>query len=191
VTLGHEVAGTVEALGVGVPSSVTVGQRVLLQARQSCGQCASCLRRRPPCLRGRTRGVNYDGGWAQYALARHDTLVPIPDDLPFDQAAIIPDAVSTPYAAIVTTAGVRPAQSVGVWGAGGLGTHGVQLLRLAGAAPIIASTRFPVPASGRSTSARTWRSTQARRDSSLRFWLKPAGLAWTSRVRLRGRRPGP
>jgi threonine dehydrogenase-like Zn-dependent dehydrogenase len=85
-----------------------------------------------------TRGVHYDGGWAQYTLVRMDTLVPIPDDLPFDQAAIIPDAVSTPYAAIVATAHVRVAQSAGVWGVGGLGAHGVQLLRLVGAAPIVA-----------------------------------------------------
>lgn len=86
----------------------------------------------------RTRGVDYDGGWAQYAIARHDTLVAIPDPLPFDQAAIIPDAVSTPYAAIVVSADVRPAQAVGIWGAGGLGAHGVRLARLAGAAPVIA-----------------------------------------------------
>jgi Zn-dependent alcohol dehydrogenase len=46
-------------------------------------------------------------------------LVGIPDDLPFDQAAIIPDAVSTPQAAIVATAQVLPEQSAGVWGFGG------------------------------------------------------------------------
>jgi threonine dehydrogenase-like Zn-dependent dehydrogenase len=143
VTLGHEVAGTVEARGSRVPDSVPIGQRALLQAGQSCGQCPNCLWRRPPCLRGRTRGVNYDGGWAEYALARYDTLVPIPDDLPFEQAAIIPDAVSTPYAAIVTTAGVRPAQSAGVWGIGGLGAHGLQLLRIVGAAPVIAVDPLP------------------------------------------------
>jgi threonine dehydrogenase-like Zn-dependent dehydrogenase len=99
--------------------------------------------RRLPCRQPRTRGVHYDGGWAEYALARYDTIVPIPDDLPFDQAAVIPDAVSTPYAAIVANAGVRPAQSAGVWGVGGLGTHGIQLLRLIGAAPIIAVDPLP------------------------------------------------
>lgn len=143
VTLGHEVSGVVEVIGAGVPPTVTVGQRVTLQAGQSCAECANCLRRRQPCLQGRTRGVNYDGGWAEYALARFDTLVPIPDDLPFDQAAIIPDAVSTPYAAIVATAAIRPAQSAGVWGIGGLGAHGVQVLRMAGAAPIIAVDPLP------------------------------------------------
>jgi threonine dehydrogenase-like Zn-dependent dehydrogenase len=91
-----------------------------------------------PCLAARTRGVDYDGGWAEYALARQDTLVAMPDGLPFDQAAIIPDALSTPYAAIVTTAGLRPGQAVGIWGVGGLGAHGVRICRLAGACPIVA-----------------------------------------------------
>jgi threonine dehydrogenase-like Zn-dependent dehydrogenase len=143
VTLGHEVAGVVHTLGPGVPDGWAPGSRVTLQAGQACGLCGNCQRLRPPCLQVRTRGVDYDGGWAQYAIARHDTLVAIPDALPFDQAAIIPDAVSTPYAAIVMSAGVRPAQAVGIWGAGGLGAHAVRLARLAGAAPIIAIDPLP------------------------------------------------
>lgn len=143
VTLGHEVAGVVHTLGPGVPDGWGAGDRVLLQAGQACGLCANCRRLRPPCLQVRTRGVDYDGGWAQYAIARHDTLVAIPDSLPFDQAAIVPDAVSTPYAAIVESAGVRPAHAVGIWGVGGLGAHGVRLARLAGAAPIIAVDPLP------------------------------------------------
>jgi len=142
VTLGHEVAGTIAAAGTEVPGELTVGQRVVLQAGQTCGACGNCARRRP-CLNVHVRGVHYDGGWAQYALARYDTVVPIPDDMPFDQAAIIPDAVSTPYAAVVATAQVRPAQSAGVWGVGGLGAHGIQVLRLSGAAPIIAVDPLP------------------------------------------------
>ncbi|MFI9273300.1 zinc-binding dehydrogenase [Kitasatospora sp. NPDC052896] len=143
VTLGHEVAGTIHTLGPDLAGSWTVGTRVALQAGQSCGRCANCLRRRAGCLRTLTRGVDYDGGWAQYAIAREDTLAPIPDHLPFDQAAIIPDAVSTPYAAVVATGEVRPAQAVGVWGAGGLGAHGVRIARLAGAAPVIAVDPLP------------------------------------------------
>jgi threonine dehydrogenase-like Zn-dependent dehydrogenase len=91
----------------------------------------------------RTAGIDYDGGWAQYTVAREDTLIPIPDSLPFDQAAVIPDALSTPYAAVVSTAGVRPAQSVGVWGVGGVGAHNVRLARRVGAAPIIAVDPLP------------------------------------------------
>lgn len=130
VTLGHEVAGTVDLLGPDV-STWQVGQRVLLQAGELRGETVY------------TRGVDYDGGWAQYALARQDTLVAIGDDLPFEQACFIPDAVSTPWAAITATAEVVPAHSVGVWGAGGLGAHAIMLLRVVGASPIIAVDPLP------------------------------------------------
>ncbi len=131
VTLGHEVAGTVAALGPGVEGWAQ-DARVLLQAGEQRGGWVY------------TRGVDYDGGWAEYALATATTLVAVPDDLPLEQACIVPDAVSTPWASIVETAKVRAGQPVGVWGIGGLGAHAVQLLRLAGAAPIVAVD--PVPA---------------------------------------------
>jgi D-arabinose 1-dehydrogenase-like Zn-dependent alcohol dehydrogenase len=142
VTLGHEVAGVIHTVGPGVAEEWTPGARVVLQAGQTCGGCGDCLRS-SSCRQPLTRGVDYDGGWAQYAVARQDTLLAIPDDLPFDQAAIIPDAVSTPYAAIVETGAVRPAQAVGIWGAGGLGAHGIRLARMVGAAPIIAVDPLP------------------------------------------------
>ncbi|MEU4781493.1 zinc-binding dehydrogenase [Micromonospora sp. NPDC023633] len=126
VTLGHEVAGVVDAFGDDV-EGWQPGQRVLLQAGERD--------RRGTVL---TRGVDYDGGWAEYVVASADTVVPIPDDLPFEQACIIPDAVSTPWAAVTDTARTRPGEAVGVWGVGGLGAHAVQLLRLVGAAPVIA-----------------------------------------------------
>ncbi|WP_433298802.1 zinc-binding dehydrogenase [Pseudonocardia sp. CA-142604] len=131
VTLGHEVSGVIDALGPGV-TGWQPGQRVLLLAGEldAAGRVL-------------TRGVDYDGGWAEYTLASQTTLVAIPDDLPFEQAAIIPDAVSTPWAAVTATAATRPAQAVGVWGTGGLGAHAVQLLRMIGAAPIIAIDPLP------------------------------------------------
>ncbi|MFD8668910.1 zinc-binding dehydrogenase [Streptomyces microflavus] len=130
VTLGHEVAGTVDTLGPGV-DGWTAGKRVVLQAGERRGG------------RTLTRGVDYDGGWAEYALATATTLVALPASLPLDQAAIIPDAVSTPWAAVTGTGDVRPAQAVGVWGAGGLGAHAVQLLRAVGAYPVIAVDPAP------------------------------------------------
>ncbi|GAB2996739.1 zinc-binding dehydrogenase [Amycolatopsis acidiphila] len=138
VTLGHEVAGVIDAIGPDVPAVWQEGARVALQAGERCGRCANCVRFRDPCLQVRTRGVDYDGGWAEYALAAQHTLVPLPDDLPFDQASIVPDAVSTPWGAISGTAQARPGRPAGVWGVGGLGAHAVQLLRMIGAVPIVA-----------------------------------------------------
>ncbi|MCW4385575.1 zinc-binding dehydrogenase [Salinibacterium sp. SYSU T00001] len=125
VTLGHEVSGTVDTLGADV-TGWAPGDRVVVKAgHEKNGQVY-------------TMGVDYDGGWAEYLVAPADNLVAMPDDLPFEQGAIIPDAVSTPWSAIETTAQLRPGDAVGVWGVGGLGVHAVQLLRFAGAAPIIA-----------------------------------------------------
>ena len=96
VTLGHEIAGTIDAVGPGVVT-YPVGQRVVLQAGE---EHAGVLY---------ARGVDYDGGWAEYTLATATTLVPIPDDLPFEQAAIIPDAVALGIMAFSISLFARPA----------------------------------------------------------------------------------
>lgn len=124
-TLGHEVSGTVDQIGAGV-SGWSEGDRVTLNPLTTTSRGLE------------TMGVDYDGGWASYVVVPAEVLVPIPDSLPFDQAAIIPDAVSTPWAAIETTAKVQAGEAVAVWGCGGLGIHAIQLLRMIGAAPIIA-----------------------------------------------------
>lgn len=130
VTLGHEVSGVVDAVGEGV-TGWSPGDRVLAEPLEDFGTHA------------RIMGVNYDGAWAEYVLAPSASLVDLGPDLPFDVAAIIPDAVATPWAAITDTGRVRPAESVGVWGLGGLGFHAVKLLRLIGAAPIVAIDPLP------------------------------------------------
>ncbi|GGQ84413.1 zinc-binding dehydrogenase [Streptomyces flaveolus] len=131
VTLGHEVSGTIAEVGDGV-TAWAPGQRVVLYA----GEVRDGVTY--------TRGVDYDGGWAEYALSAATALTPLPDVIPFDQGAIIPDAVSTPWGAITETGGVRPAEAVGVWGVGGLGVHAVQLLRAVGACPVVAVDPNPV-----------------------------------------------
>jgi threonine dehydrogenase-like Zn-dependent dehydrogenase len=126
LTLGHEVAGEVESLGDGV-TGVEIGARVIVVGGT-------------PLSDGRywLLGVNTDGGWAEHVVVPADVLVPMPDSLTFEQAAIIPDAVSTPWGAIESTGQLKPGETAAVWGIGGLGVHAVQLLRFAGAAPIIA-----------------------------------------------------
>ena len=86
----------------------------------------------------------YDGAWAEYTVAQAAGLTRVPDNVPLEQAAILADAVSTPFGAVVHTGKVGVGESVGVWGVGGIGTHIVQLARLVGAAPIIAVDINPV-----------------------------------------------
>ena len=90
------------------------------------------------CLRIQLMAFAYDGAWAEYTVAQAAGLTRVPDNVPMEQAAILADAVSTPYGAVVRTAKVTIGESVGVWGVGGVGTHIVQLARLAGAVPVIA-----------------------------------------------------
>jgi len=126
VTLGHEVAGVVDQVGANV-SAVSMGDRVLIIGgeRNDRGQIT-------------TLGFDYDGGFAEYLVAKESLVVKIPATLSFEEAAIIPDAVSTPWAAISSTAKVVAGESALVFGIGGLGFHAVQLLKMIGCRKIIA-----------------------------------------------------
>ena len=126
VTLGHEVAGTIDQVGQGVDSH-SIGERVVVIAgeRNVSNQIT-------------TLGFDYDGGWAEYVVINAELVIQIPDSLPFEQAAIIPDAVSTPWAAISATGKIQAGESVAVFGVGGLGIHAVQLLRMIGCGKVIA-----------------------------------------------------
>jgi 2-desacetyl-2-hydroxyethyl bacteriochlorophyllide A dehydrogenase len=126
VTLGHEVAGVVDQVGTGV-TSAAVGDRVVVIAGQR--NAASQIT---------TMGFDYNGGWAEYVVTSAELVATIPDSLPFEQAAIIPDAVSTPWAAISSTAKIAAGESAVVFGVGGLGIHAVQLLKIIGCSKVIA-----------------------------------------------------
>lgn len=143
VTPGHEVAGTVEQAG-DLVTGWAPGDRVVVAAGRSCGTCVPCTRGVPQdCEAFEIMGFGYDGGWAQYLVAPAAALSLVPRGIPIEQAAVLADAVSTPYAALTDRAGVRPGEAVGLWGIGGLGVHAVQVARLLGAAPIIAIDPLP------------------------------------------------
>ena len=126
VTLGHEVAGVIDQVGAGV-TTTSMGDRVVVIAGE-----------RNAAQQVTTMGFDYDGGWAEYVVTKAELVATIPDSLPFEQAAIIPDAVSTPWAAISSTAKMQAGESAVVFGVGGLGIHAVQLLKLVGCSKVIA-----------------------------------------------------
>ncbi len=137
VTQGHEASGTIVALGAGV-TGWEEGDRVIPSAGAPCFKCRRCRRGDfTSCLDLKLMAFAFDGAWAQYVVASAMGLTRIPDEVDMKQAAILADAVSTPFGAVVRTGKVHPGNAVGVWGLGGVGTHIVQLARVAGAVPII------------------------------------------------------
>lgn len=142
---GHEVAGTVVALGRDV-LDLQVGDRVATTQRSHiCGRCRYCRSQREPlCQDARFMGdAGLNGGYAEYVAAGADTVARMPDGVPFAEAAIASCAVGTMLHAVREVGRVRLGETVLVTGAGGgLGIHGVQLARRAGAR-VLALTTSP------------------------------------------------
>jgi len=123
---GHEIAGTVDAVGPDVPL-FKVGQRVGLGWHG--GHCNYCI----PCRRGDfilchnalISGISFDGGYADYVIAPANALALIPDDLSDVDAAPLLCAGITTFNAL-RNSGARPGDTVAILGIGGLGHLGVQ-----------------------------------------------------------------
>lgn len=143
VTLGHEVAGVIEALGPGV-GDWEVGDRVAVHPAAPCGECGQCRSGRESiCSRMEGLGMHRDGGFATLVVAPRRSLVAVPNSVPAEQAAIATDAAATAFHALFCRGGLRPGENVCVIGCGGLGTHAILLARLAGAARLIAVDERP------------------------------------------------
>ncbi len=135
---GHESAGVIAQVG-GLVTGWTQGERVSLMGGRRCGRCGRCTAGRPESCEGpEIMGFHYDGAWAEYVVVPYYALSKVPDHVPLEQAAILADAVATPYAALTERAGLRPGETIGLWGIGGLGTHAVQIARMVGARLIVA-----------------------------------------------------
>jgi D-arabinose 1-dehydrogenase-like Zn-dependent alcohol dehydrogenase len=139
VTPGHEASGTIAAVGAGV-TGWREGDRVAIYAGKACGVCGRCLNGEgvERCALPITMGIDYDGAWAEYVAVPATGLVRVPPNVPLDVAAILCDAVGTPYNAVLDTGGLKVGEKVAIFGVGGLGTHGVMLARMAGASFIVA-----------------------------------------------------
>ncbi|MGW0174907.1 NAD(P)-dependent alcohol dehydrogenase [Rhodococcus sp. NPDC003322] len=144
LTLGHEIAGTIEAVGSEVDGRHT-GERGIVYLCWSCGVCRECVSgNENVCLAaGRTAmppcpGLGPDGGMAEYVRIPARSFVPI-GDLDFLQAAPMADAALTSYHAIRGARDhLRPGSTAVVIGVGGLGHVAVQILGAVSATRIVA-----------------------------------------------------
>lgn len=138
ITLGHEGAGEIAAVGPSV-KNFKLGDRVALLPAACCGVCRFCrVGRESLCETSSVYGMARDGALAQYIAAPARAVLPLPDGIPFDIAAVVTDGVSTPFHALRNRGRLTAGESVAVVGCGGLGTHAIILARLMGASLIVA-----------------------------------------------------
>lgn len=160
IVLGHEAAGVVEAIGP-MAQGVKVGDHVILSWNPHCGHCFYCDQSLPilcetylantpnaqgfdgqPKARlvggGDLHQLMYLGAFGEYCVVQDQQAIPIPTEMPFEQAALIGCGVMTGVGAALNVAQVRPGQSVMVVGCGAVGLAALQGARLGGADTIIA-----------------------------------------------------
>jgi Zn-dependent alcohol dehydrogenase len=152
IILGHEAAGIVEEVGEGV-THIKPGDRVGAGLWRSCGHCFYCISgypsncETPHALDREIRAHDQKGDpvklgmrvacWAEYAVVDHSQIVPIPDDMALETAALVGCGVITGVGAVINTAHVEAGSHVVVIGMGGVGVNAVQAARLAGARTIV------------------------------------------------------
>src|SRR5258706_3692914 len=129
---GHEIAGRVDAVGGNV-TSWAVGQRVGVGWHGGhCFVCEQCRRGDfAMCVNRKVTGIDFDGGYAEYLIARAETLAAIPQELPAEEAGPFMCAGVTVFNAL-RNSGARAGDVVAVHGIGGLGHLGVQYARRMG-----------------------------------------------------------
>ncbi len=140
LTLGHEGAGVVEALGPGV-SGVSVGDSVLVYGPWGCGRCYFCAQgKENDCQNGVVYpGISRPGAMADHMLVDDARSLVRLGDLDPGEAVSLTDAGLTPYHAVKPALHrLVPGSTAVVIGAGGLGHVGIQLVRALSAATVIA-----------------------------------------------------
>ena len=136
-TLGHEVAGWIEAIGPEAQrplrrARLEIGDPVVVYGGWGCGTCGECAQgEEQRCDRSVAPGFQADGGYADAMLVPHPRHLVSLGDLDPAHAAPLADAGITPYRAVRRAeAWLRPGARVLVIGAGALGQFALQLLRL-------------------------------------------------------------
>ncbi|WP_062202959.1 zinc-dependent alcohol dehydrogenase family protein [Aureimonas sp. AU12] len=139
VTLGHEFAGVVEAVGSRVVG-FEPGLKVTGDPNIACGLCPECHRGRINLCRNlQAIGIHRDGGFADYVIVPQSQAHQLPDALDLVQGAFCEPLACCIHG--IDIAKIRPGDSVVVLGGGLIGLLVVQLAKLAGATDVILVTR--------------------------------------------------
>lgn len=136
-TLGHEGAGVIEKVG-GNAKNVRPGQRVLVDYNITCGVCKFCRSGRENlCTSLEYIGYQKDGTYQEYMAVPSRNAIPLPDNVSFEEGAIIACGVVTAFHA-TRLADIDVGDHVMIIGLGGVGLHAIQFARMKGAGQIMA-----------------------------------------------------
>ena len=137
LTLGHEVAGTVEEIGADVVN-LQRGDRVCLHYMTTCGHCRYCdAGSEQFCSAGQMIGKYRDGGYAEFIAVPQRSVFRLPEEISFEVGAILMCSSSTSFHALRKTR-MRPGETVAIFGIGGLGFSAIQIAQAFGAREIFA-----------------------------------------------------
>ena len=135
VTLGHEFAGTVAALGSDV-RGLKVGSRVAVRPSVVCGKCANCSAGDSDnCTQRKGIGVTRDGALATHVRVPAGNCIEVPQSMPIDVAALCEPM--TVCAEAIDNAGVKAGDRVLVLGPGNIGQGAALFARAAGACVVV------------------------------------------------------
>jgi L-iditol 2-dehydrogenase len=131
---GEEVVGTIAEKGAAV-AGLECGDRVYLYPGQWCGSCPACRGGAENLCRSmRIMGFHRDGGFAEYVTVPAQSVIPLPEELSFEEA-VFAEPLSCCLNAL-ELAGLRPGMTAGIWGAGPAGTLLHRAARAKGADPV-------------------------------------------------------
>ena len=135
-TVGHEIAGTIEATGPGVDGA-RIGERVVVYYYEGCGHCRYCRAGQEQLCPAPLAqpGFTSDGGYAEYLVVRATNCVRVPDHVPLTHIAPMGCAGSTAVHA-GKLAAIVPGEWVAIHGIGGVGLALMQYAKTAGARTI-------------------------------------------------------
>jgi L-iditol 2-dehydrogenase len=142
IVMGHEAAGTVEAIGAGV-TKYKKGDRVTFDSTVYCGECPYCLRGQINlCDNREVIGVSCGdyrrhGAFAEFVVVPERIMYPLPDDITFNEAAML-EAVSVAMHGVKVSE-IEGGETALVVGAGMIGLLIVQAARAAGCARVFVS----------------------------------------------------
>jgi len=140
VVPGHEFSGVIDALGVDV-KGWQVGQRVTVEPSLVCGECENCRTGRYNiCDHLRVIGCQSDGAMAEYIIVPADKVVPLPEDLSFEEGALVEPTAVGVHA--VRRLNLEQVQRLLVIGAGTIGLQVMQAALALGVPEVVVTDLY-------------------------------------------------